>query len=40
MKVRNPIIMADYPDPDVIRAGDTYYMLTAPGKKCMVVLSI
>ena len=28
MKVRNPIIMADYPDPDVIRAGDTYYMLS------------
>lgn len=26
MKYRNPIIFADYSDPDVIRVGDTYYM--------------
>lgn len=25
---RNPIIYADYPDPDVIRVGDTYYMVS------------
>lgn len=25
----NPIIKTDYPDPDVIRAGDTYYMLSS-----------
>ncbi|HXS57573.1 MAG TPA: family 43 glycosylhydrolase, partial [Hanamia sp.] len=24
----NPIISADFPDPDVIRVGDTYYMVT------------
>lgn len=24
----NPVIPADFPDPDVIRAGDTYYMVT------------
>lgn len=24
----NPLISADFPDPDVIRAGDTYYMVT------------
>ena len=24
----NPIIRADFPDPDVIRVGDTYYMIT------------
>ena len=23
---RNPILFADYSDPDVIRVGDTYYM--------------
>lgn len=28
MKIKNPIIMTDYPDPDVIRVGDTYYMLS------------
>lgn len=27
-KSRNPIIPLDYPDPDVIRVGDTYYMVT------------
>ena len=26
MKYRNPILFADYSDPDVIRVGDTYYM--------------
>ena len=24
----NPIIWSDYPDPDVIRVGDTYYMIS------------
>ncbi|MCQ2457330.1 MAG: glycoside hydrolase 43 family protein [Clostridia bacterium] len=24
----NPVLYADYPDPDVIRVGDTYYMVT------------
>lgn len=24
----NPVIAADFPDPDVIRVGDTYYMVT------------
>lgn len=24
----NPVIPADFPDPDVIRVGDTYYMVT------------
>ncbi|SHL99909.1 Glycosyl hydrolases family 43 [Anaerosporobacter mobilis DSM 15930] len=24
----NPIIKLDYPDPDVIRVGDTYYMVS------------
>ncbi|WP_337675693.1 family 43 glycosylhydrolase, partial [Huintestinicola sp.] len=24
----NPIISLDYPDPDVIRVGDTYYMVS------------
>ncbi len=28
MKANNPIIWADFPDPDVIRAGDTYYMVS------------
>lgn len=26
---RNPILKADYPNPDVIRVGDVYYMLTS-----------
>ena len=25
---KNPVIFADFPDPDVIRVGDTYYMIT------------
>lgn len=28
MQVSNPIIFMDYPDPDVIRVGDTYYMIS------------
>lgn len=28
MKAINPIIYADYPDPDVTRAGDCYYMIS------------
>lgn len=28
MKINNPIIWADYPDPDIIRIGDAYYMIT------------
>lgn len=24
----NPLLKLDYPDPDVIRVGDTYYMIT------------
>ncbi len=28
LKVTNPIIPLDYPDPDIIRVGDTYYMVT------------
>ena len=27
-RFKNPIIFADFPDPDVIRVGDTYYMVT------------
>ncbi|MBP5388448.1 MAG: family 43 glycosylhydrolase, partial [Prevotella sp.] len=27
-RYKNPIIAADFPDPDVIRVGDTYYMVT------------
>lgn len=27
-KYKNPVIFADFPDPDVIRVGDTYYMVT------------
>ncbi len=27
-KYKNPIIFADFPDPDVIRVGDTYYMVS------------
>ena len=26
MKGLNPVIYADYPDPDVVRVGDVYYM--------------
>lgn len=28
MKITNPIIKADMPDPDVVRVGDTYYMVS------------
>ena len=28
MRVHNPIIWADFPDPDILRVGDTYYMVT------------
>lgn len=28
MKVKNPIIWADFPDPDIIRVVDTYYMVS------------
>jgi beta-xylosidase len=28
MKVTNPIIWADFPDPDVIRVDDVYYMVS------------
>ena len=28
MEVRNPIIGADMPDPDLLRVGDTYYMVS------------
>lgn len=28
MLVRNPIIWADMPDPDILRSGDTYYMVS------------
>ncbi len=27
-KYQNPIVFADFPDPDVIRVGDTFYMIT------------
>ncbi len=27
-KFKNPVIAADFPDPDVIRVGDTYYMVS------------
>ena len=27
-KYKNPVVMADFPDPDVVRAGDTYYMVS------------
>ena len=27
-KYKNPVVFADFPDPDVIRVGDTYYMAT------------
>ena len=27
-KYKNPVIMADFPDPDVVRAGDTFYMVS------------
>lgn len=29
MRRENPVIRADYPDPDVIRVGDVYYMLSS-----------
>lgn len=28
MFARNPVIFSDFPDPDVIRVGDTYYLVT------------
>ncbi len=28
VKVQNPIIWSDFPDPDVLRIGDTYYMVS------------
>ena len=28
MLAKNPVIYSDYPDPDVIRVGDTYYLIT------------
>ena len=28
MSAINPVIHADFPDPDVIRVGDTYYMIS------------
>ena len=28
MQVRNPFIWADAPDPDIIRVGDYYYLVT------------
>ena len=28
MRVKNPIIWSDWPDPDVLRVGNTYYMVT------------
>ena len=27
-KIQNPMLWADVPDPDVIRVGDTYYLVT------------
>ena len=27
-KFKNPVVMADFPDPDVIRVGDTFYMVS------------
>ena len=27
-KYKNPVIFADFPDPDVVRVGDTYYMVS------------
>lgn len=30
----NPILKADFPDPDVIRVGDTYYMVSTPCILC------
>ena len=27
-KYKNPVVFADIPDPDVIRVGDTYYMVS------------
>lgn len=28
MRIQNPILWSDYPDPDLIRVGDTYYMVS------------
>ena len=28
MKKENPVIWSDYPDPDIIRVEDTYYMIS------------
>ena len=28
MHIQNPILWSDYPDPDLIRVGDAYYMVT------------
>lgn len=28
MEIRNPIIGADMPDPDLLHIGDTYYMVS------------
>jgi len=27
-RIKNPVIWADFPDPDVIRVGDWFYMVT------------
>jgi beta-xylosidase len=27
-KFKNPVVMADFPDPDVVRVGDTFYMVS------------
>ena len=28
MRIENPILWSDYPDPDLIRIGDSYYMVS------------
>ena len=28
MKVKNPLLSVDMPDPDVLRVGDTWYMVS------------
>ena len=28
MQLKNPIMWSDYPDPDLIRVGDAYYMVS------------
>ena len=30
----NPVINADYPDPDIIRVGEDYYWLVRPSWQC------